>query len=98
MLIPGTYVAENNDNYLSHYKITMEVRETEKSYVLRLIDFQSRYSAPHIEMLFKNSKRVVIKKAIGGHAMRAWSDHDFTFYPYQAGIPYYFERVQEDKA
>ena len=22
-----------------------------------------------------------------------WSDYDFTFYPYQAGIPYYFEKI-----
>ena len=30
-----------------------------------------------------------------GHAMRIWSDHDFTLYPYQAGIPFHFEWVGE---
>ena len=95
MLKPGIYIAENNDSYLYHYMITMEVKETEKSYIFRLIDFQSRYSAVHIEELFRNAKRVVLRKAKGGHAMRIWSDEDFTFYPYQAGIPYYFKKTEE---
>lgn len=95
MLKPGIYVAENDDNWLDRYKVTMEVKETEKSYIFRLLDFQSRYSAAHIEMLFRNSKRVVIKKDRGGHAMRKWSDEDFTLYPYQAGIPYYFKKTRE---
>lgn len=95
MLKPGIYIAENNDNYLDHYKITMEVKETEKSYIFRLIDLQSRYSAAHIEGLFRNAKRVVLKKGKGGHAMRVWSNEDFTFYPYQAGIPYHFKKTVE---
>jgi len=35
-----------------------------------------------------------LKKNRGGHAMRIWSDGDFTIYPYQAGIPYYFKLVE----
>lgn len=95
MLKPGIYLAENNDSIFDEYKITMEVKETEKSYIFQLVEFKSRYSAAHIEMLFKKSKRVVIRKYKGGHAMRIWSDEDFTFYPYQAGIPYWFKRVEE---
>ena len=95
MLKPGIYLAENNDSIFDEYKITMEVKETEKSYIFQLVEFKSRYSAAHIEMLFKKSKRVVIKKNKGGHAMRIWSDEDFTFYPYQAGIPYWFKRLEE---
>ena len=26
------------------------------------------------------------------HAMRVWSDHDFTIYPFQVGVPFYFEK------
>ena len=73
----------------------MDVRETEKAYVFRLIDFQSRYSAADIEYLFQKSKRIVIRKAKSHHAIRVWSDEDFTVYPFQAGIPYYFERAKE---
>lgn len=93
-LISGLYKAVNNDSIYDAYEITMEVKETEKAYIFQLVDFQSRYSGAHIEMLFKKSKRVVIRKDKGGHAMRVWSDHDFTFYPYQAGVPYWFERIE----
>lgn len=95
MLKPGIYIAENNDNLLDSYKVTMDVKETEKTYVFRLIDFQSRYSAADIECLFEKLKRVVIKKTRSRHAMRVWSDEDFTIYPFQAGIPYYFVRAKE---
>ncbi|MEZ3437577.1 MAG: hypothetical protein K1W18_01695 [Oscillospiraceae bacterium] len=95
MLKQGLYRAINNSNIWDEYEITMQVKETEKAYIFQLVDFKSRYSGAHIEMLFKKSKRVVIRKDKGGHAMRVWSDHDFTFYPYQAGVPYYFEMVDE---
>ncbi len=90
MLSPGRYKAENNDNFLSQYSIVMEVKETEKSYIFQLIELNSRYSADHIKHLFAKSKRVIIRKNCGGHAMRVWGDDTFTLYPFQAGIPYYF--------
>ena len=95
MLKSGIYIAENNDNFLDSYRVAMGVKETEKAYVFRLVDFQSRYSAADIEYLFRKSKRVVIRKAKSHHAMRIWSDEDFTIYPFQTGIPYYFERAKE---
>lgn len=95
MLKPGIYLAENDESIWDSYKITMEVKETEKSYIFHLVEFKSRYSGAHIEMLFKNSKRVVIRKDKGGHGICIWSDSDFTLYPYQAGIPYWFKRIEE---
>lgn len=95
MLKPGIYLAENDESIWDSYKITMEVKETEKSYIFRLVEFKSRYSGAHIEMLFKNSKRVVIRKDKGGHGICIWSDSDFTLYPYQAGIPYWFKRIEK---
>lgn len=91
MLKQGYYIAENNDSYMDAYTVKMKVKETDKSYIFELIEFQSRYSGVHIEMLFKNSNRVVLRKNKGGHAMRVWGDDNFTFYPYQAGIPYFFK-------
>lgn len=90
MLLPGRYKAENHDDIYHECSITMDVRETEKSYIFQLVEFKSRYSGTHIKHLFEKSKRVVIKKSRGGHAMRVWGDNKFTFYPFQAGIPYYF--------
>ena len=97
MLKEGLYISENRENALNAYTIKMHVKETEKSYILTLIDFESRYSGAHIEMLFKNSKRFVLRKSRGGHALQIWGDDDFTFYPYQAGIPYYFKMDEELK-
>ena len=36
MLKPGIYLAENDESIWDSYKITMEVKETEKSYIFRI--------------------------------------------------------------
>ena len=89
--LSGRYVAENREGTFSAYRIVMDVKESEKSYIMQLVAFKSRYSASHISHLFSKSKRVVLNKARGGHAIRKWGDGSFTFYPFQAGIPFYFE-------
>lgn len=94
MLKAGLYKAENNDGIFDQYKIVMDVKETEKSYTFNLIEFDTRYSATQMEDLFRNKKKVIIKKNRGGHAMRVWDDESFTFYPYQAGVPFYFELIK----
>lgn len=91
----GRFLAENNDDWLKAFHIVIDVRETEKSYILQLLEFDSRYSATHISLLFSKSKRVVLNKSRGGHVIRKWGDGTFTFYPFQAGIPYYFQRVPD---
>ncbi len=75
----------------------MSVKETEKSFIFELLSFNSRYAGAHIEMLFAKSKKVIINKNKGGHAMRIWEDNCFTFYPYQAGVPYMFYLQEEKK-
>lgn len=96
----GRYRAENSDSIWESYSITMDVKETDKSYIFRLLDFKSRYGAAHIEELFRKSNRVVVRKNQKGcairHAMRIWPDNSFTLYPYQAGIPFYFTPVKEE--
>lgn len=62
MLKPGIYVAKNDENIWDSYMIRMEVKETKKSYVFKLVDFQSRYSAAHIEMLFEKSNKFILRK------------------------------------
>jgi len=94
MLKAGLYKAENNDGIFDQYKIVMDVKETEKSYTFNLIEFDTRYSATQMEDLFRDKKKVIIKKNRGGHAMRVWDDESFTFYPYQAGVPFYFELIK----
>ena len=66
----GRYLAENKDDFLKAYHIVVDVKETDKSYIMQLVEFNSRY-----------------------FAIRSWSDDSFTFYPFQAGTPYYFEKL-----
>lgn len=94
MLKAGLYKTENNDGIFDQYKIVMDVKETEKSYTFNLIEFDTRYSATQMEDLFRDKQKVIIKKNRGGHAMRVWDDESFTFYPYQAGVPFYFELIK----
>jgi hypothetical protein len=96
MLKSGKYLAEHNNSIFDQYRIVMSVRETEKSYIFELLEYVSHYGPAQIDMLFAKSKRVVISKSRGGHAIRIWSDHDFTFYPFQYGIPFYFEWIGKD--
>ena len=91
MLKTGLYVSKNDEGIFDAYTIKMKVRETEKSYVFELVSFDSQYSGVHMETLFKKSKRVLLRKNKGGHAIRVWGDDNFTFYPYQAGTPYFFK-------
>ena len=109
ILQPGIYKA-SQDGW-DWYDLTVELKETEKSIILKIIDYKFRFSPAQIDMLFKthfcsmnyqeqenipNGKyKAVIKKQGGGHAINRLNDHSFTLYPYQAGIPFYFEKQGE---
>lgn len=96
MLKPGRYVAENNDSaYLDRYRIVMDVKETEKSYCFKMVEYDNRYGYDHIKTMFGGKERKTIRKdKPSGHVMRVWGDNSFTIYPFQAGIPFYF-RLEE---
>ena len=47
----GRYLAENKDDFLKAYHIVVDVKETDKSYIMQLVEFNSRYSASHISLL-----------------------------------------------
>ena len=55
MLRPGIYVAENDDSIYDQYKITMEVKETEKSYIFRLSSSRAA-TAAHISKSFSKTQ------------------------------------------
>lgn len=97
MLKEGVYISENNENKWNSYVITMQIKETEKSYIFELISIESHYVASHMETFFRKEKRVILKKSKNNHAMMVCGDDSFTLYPYQAGIPYYFKLRNEGK-
>lgn len=96
MLKPGLYIAQNNDSIYDAYTIKMKVKETDKTFIFELVELSSRFSAPHMKKLFQNSKKFWLRKSRGGHGIQCWGDSSFTFYPYQAGIPYVFNLVSDE--
>lgn len=92
MLNAGIYVSENSDSLFSAYKIKISVKETDKSYKLELIEFDSRYAGDHMKLVFNDKGKATIGKDRSQHAMRIWGENDFTIYPFRAGIPFYFRK------
>ena len=70
--------------------ILINVSETEKKYSFELLEDTTRYDYDHFVLLFKGKYKVSINKQGGKCAMMVWSDNDFTIYPFQAGIPFWF--------
>lgn len=73
--------------------ITIEAKETDKSYILKMVEDRTRYPSAHMEMLFSKSNKIIIPKTNrkpGGHPTRDY-DTWFVIYPFQAGIPFLFE-------
>lgn len=96
MLKSGLYVSENSDSIYDAYTIKMKVKETDKTFIFELVELSSRFSAPHMKKLFQNSKRFWLRKSRGGHGLQCWDDSSFTFYPFQAGIPFVFKLVSDE--
>lgn len=93
VLEPGRYKAEQEGDIFHAYRYIMEVKETEKSYIFKLLEAQNRYADDQLETMFRGKDRVVIpRNKPARHAMRVWSERDFTIYPFQAGIPFYFRK------
>lgn len=79
-----------------HGEIVLDVKETEKSFIFKLIKNTIKYDAPHIDDMFKDSNKVTIKKNGSNHALSIWSDgKSFTLYPYRVGVPYTFNLCEE---
>ena len=91
MLDNGRYIAARQEGDMDDYHITVDFKETEKSYILTLIENDSRYGASQIEDMFRKNKRVLIKKSGDKHCVKSWDDNSFTLYPYRVGVPYLFE-------
>ena len=51
MLQPGAYKADKDG--WDGYELTVDIKETEKSLILKIIDYKFRYSPAQIDMLFK---------------------------------------------
>lgn len=96
----GRYVAKVDDKGIfGNYKITIDIKTTAKSYIFNLVEILGKYGAPQMEDFFsKGNKKIIRRDKPCKHAMRIWSNKDFTIYPFQAGVPYYFVREPDTES
>ena len=91
-MIKGVYVYESKEMWNSGI-VKVQLKETEKSWVLTLLENTIRYCPAHLDMLFKNGNRAVIRKERSEHWFEftesEWGNY-FLIYPYRAGIPFLF--------
>lgn len=98
MLVSGKYRLRSGDDWWNRFEMTLSVKETKASYILTMLESSGRFIPSQIEMLFKKSSKVILRKNKGGHPIEAGSDNTwFVIYPFQAGIPFLFELVPNDE-
>ncbi len=96
MLISGKYRLVNGDDWWNRFEMTMSVRETKVSFILTKLDINGGFIPGQIEMLFSKSDRLLIRKGKSRHPIESGSDNTwFVIYPFQAGIPFLFELMEE---
>ena len=52
MLRPGRYKAEQDGDVFHAYRYVMEVKETEKSYIFKMVETVNRYADNQVETMF----------------------------------------------
>lgn len=72
--------------------VMIEVSETNKSYIFKLIENTSRHDIWRILSLFNKNGKAIIAKKGSGHPIRECGI-GFAIYPYQDGIPYFFNYI-----
>ena len=96
MLVNGKYRLVSGDNWWNKFEMTLSVRETKSSFILVKLDVNGRFIPGQIEMLFSESDRIVIRKRKNRHPVEVGNDNTwFVIYPFQAGIPFLFELMEE---
>lgn len=96
MLVSGKYRLVSGDNWWNRFEMTLSVKETKSSFILVKLDVNGRFIPGQIEMLFSESDRVVIRKRKCRHPVEVGKNNTwFVIYPFQAGIPFLFELIEE---
>jgi len=91
----GRYLCDHDWHGSDTINVVVDAEETEKSFILRLVQDGSRFPDGHMAVLFKDTGRAVISKSGSKHAI---VNHDdwFVVYPNRNGVPFLFE-YQEAK-
>lgn len=92
-MIQGIYIYERTDCCGCTGQIKIRLKETEKSFNLEMLENTTKYDYDHFANIFSGKKSVSISKQNGSHACTLFPDGDFLIYPYRAGIPFLFRKV-----
>lgn len=57
LLEPGRYRAEQDGDVFHAYLYVMEVRETDKSYIFKMLESRNRYADDQLETMFGGKAR-----------------------------------------
>ena len=94
-LLPGVYKYQDRESYTNSGEILLSVQDKGESLRLQLISNTMRYSTGHMEMIFGSKRSVNVKKKRSRHAINIVGDSWFCIYPYRAGIPFVFEKIEK---
>lgn len=95
--LAGTYRLEKDIDRWDGYGADIKVKETEKSYIFELVEMRGRYIPGLLEMLFKDGKRVTIRKENSSHCVNKCDEGNdwFVIYPARMGKPFLFEKISD---
>ena len=86
----GTYICNRDWRGHSTLHVRVEAKETDKSFILKLIEDSSRFPDGHMKVLFGTTGKATIRKSGSPHAILNGEDW-FTVYPDRNGVPFLFE-------
>lgn len=84
----GIYRYEQGNNPYDVGTLVVEVKNTEKSLQLKVIEKNMRFSS-HVDVLFGDKDKISINKQRSHHAINYGTDY-FVIYPNRAGCPLCF--------
>lgn len=94
-MIDGVYHCDHDWHGNHTINVTIKARETEKFYILNLIEDNSRFPDGHITGLFKDNGMVRVPKQGGRHAVVDGNGF-FVVYPFRNGVPFGFDLVEPE--
>ena len=92
-MINGIYIYERTDCCGFNGQIKIRLEETEKLYRIKMLENTTKYDYDHFANIFNGKTSVSIQKSGGNHACTVFPDEDFLIYPFRAGIPFLFRKI-----
>ena len=93
-MLSGLYKTSEGVGIVS-YTATIKVKETEKSYIFELVNFQGHETLSGVNGLFTKSNRIVFGKNDGIHGLEECGENSFFLYLFRNGKCLLFEKIRK---